>query len=527
MLAKLAASAFLATGMLCSTVFAQQNGFPSNYSNQVPSAPVAYSFQQGQQQESLSTDELEEIVKRLGVRLSELEIDVENKLKSQPEAEAKAASADKALSERVDELEKGAESTDKAVSKLEDTLPGLMYHGHKSPKLQFFGRIHVDYWAFPGVEPTIYPLEATTANPTGNPQDRFNFRRMRIGVKGDLNDNTFYKWEGEFAGGAATSYRDAFLGFKELPILKTVIIGNHKRPYGLDHLNSSRHNVFIERPFIVEAFNQDSRRMGVSSNGVSEDQCWNWRLGVWNQELTQTRSGYIGDHYQMELAGRLARTAWYDESSGGRGYAHFALSGSVGFPDGSAGSTNNQARYRTRPESRTTNRWLDTGAISGADEFYLVGFETAINVGAWNFTGEYMRNNVDREDAVGEDVAFDGYYYQVSYFLTGEHRTWNRKTGCLDRVKPFENFFCVRDCDCNVQRGWGAWELAFRYSHADLNNFDILGGEAESYTLAMNWYWNPYARMQFNWITGEIESGAGAAGQGDYDVLGMRLMVDF
>ena len=134
----------------------------------------------------------------------------------------------------------------------------------------------------------------------------------------------------------------------------------------MDHLNSSRHNVFIERPFVVEAFNQDSRRLGISSNILSEDQSWNIRYGVWNQQLTQNTDGFVGDHYQLEFAGRIAKTAWYDESSGGRGWAHFAISGSAGVPDG-RGGPNNQAEYRTRPEARSDNRWLDTGEISGAN----------------------------------------------------------------------------------------------------------------------------------------------------------------
>ena len=79
-----------------------------------------------------------------------------------------------------------------------------------------------------------------------------------------------YKYEAEFAGGSGkTSYRDLYFGFKGLPVFQTVLIGNQKRPYGLDHLNSSRYNIFIERPFVIEGFNQDARRLGVCSYGVS------------------------------------------------------------------------------------------------------------------------------------------------------------------------------------------------------------------------------------------------------------------
>ena len=86
-----------------------------------------------------------------------------------------------------------------------------------------------------------------------------------------------YRIEMEFAEGNASEFRDAYISMKDVSWLQTVIVGNHKRPYGLDRLNSSRYNVFLERAFVIEAFNQDSRRLGISSNGVSEDEAWNWR----------------------------------------------------------------------------------------------------------------------------------------------------------------------------------------------------------------------------------------------------------
>lgn len=518
MLAKLTFSVLLGSSLFLSASFGQT---PLNSPMAIPHTdegvrPASFTFQD--QEDGASADDYADQIKRLEMRLRELEDDIDKKLAAQSgSALGDAAGGD--LGSRLTDLENNFETQGKSLSKVKDSLPGMLFHGHKNPKMQFFGRIHLDYWAFPNVDPTIYPLEG------GDPQDRFNFRRLRIGVKGDLNDNMFYKYEGEFADGFNPSYRDAYLGFKNLPVLQTVIIGNQKRPYGLDHLNSSRHNIFIERPFIVEAFNQDSRRLGISSNGTTEDLGWNWRYGIFNQELTQTKSGYIGDHYQLEFAARIARTAWYDDSSGGRGYAHFALSGSAGEVDGGPGATNNQASYRTRPEARSNLRWLKTGRISGADETLLVGVESAINVGSFHVNGEFMRNNVDRLDAIGEDVAFEGGYVQASYIWTGEHHPWNRKRGTLDRLKPFENAFFVKDCDGTSQRGWGAWETAVRYSWADLNSFDVVGGEGSSWTFGLNWYLNSHARMQFNYINGEIENGPG--GFGEYDIIGARIMVDF
>ena len=61
----------------------------------------------------------------------------------------KAAEQADSFEKRMAELEESFESNEKAITKVEDTLPQLLFHGHKNPKMQFFGRIHLDYWAFP------------------------------------------------------------------------------------------------------------------------------------------------------------------------------------------------------------------------------------------------------------------------------------------------------------------------------------------------------------------------------------------
>jgi len=420
-----------------------------------------------------------------------------------------------------DKLETLDEEIQKQKQKLDEhdlLFEDLVTLGHGDEAMSLFGRIHIDHWGFPQADPGIELLEG------GDPADRFAFRRMRLGVKGDIRDNTFYKIEMEFAEGREPSYRDAFLGFKSLPFLNTLTIGNHKRPYGLDHLNSSRYNIFIERPFIIEALNQDARRLGISSRGVAPDQSYNWQYGVYHQELTQTRNGFVNDHYQPELAGRFAWMPWFDDCSGGRGYMHLAVAGSLGFPDG-LDATNNAARYRTRPEARTQSRWLNTGRIAGADEALLLATEAVFNAGPLQLVAELQALDLSRRNGFGNHVNLNGGYVYLAYMLTGEHVPWNRKTGTLGRVKPFENFWRVRDCNGRVQNGLGAWQFAARYSHADLTDENILGGIGDSYALGLNWYWNPYARMQFNYIYGDIDRGA--VGGGNYQILGTRFMIDF
>ena len=72
------------------------------------------------------------------------------------------------------------------------------------------------------------------------------------------------------------------------------------------------------------------------------------------------------------------------------------------------------------------------------------------------------------EQPGGTEVTFTGMYAYASYFLTGENRNYNRKTGCFDRVKPFTNFFRVRTCDGDVASGWGAWEVGYRVTYVDM-----------------------------------------------------------
>lgn len=429
-----------------------------------------------------------------------------------PQVDTVSAASYYNLLERVEALE--AEAAEEACKEV-DLIA--------KPTQKWSGRVHFDYWNFPDNSPYANALESGDPNDPGD--DFIGFRRLRFGVKGDVWENMEYKIEMEFANPSNLAFKDAYLGWNHLPFLQTVLLGNQKRPYGLDHLNSSRYNVFLERPFVVEAFNQDARRMGLQSYGVSENEAWNWRYGVFLMDDLATTGGQYDDNYQSEIAGRLANTIWYDETSGGRGYAHWAVSGSLAFP-GSGGDD----RFRTRPEARTANRWLDTGGLD-ASNYQLLGLESVVNIGSFSLVGEYMTAHADRAGAQ-PDVNFGGGYVYAAYWLTGEYTPWERDSGTIGRTKPLENFWLVNRCDGCRSYGWGAWQVAARYSYGDFSDQDILGGVGESVTLGLNWWWNPNARVQFNYINGRISDSdlaAAAAGTdaGWYNIYGMRFMVDF
>ena len=455
------------------------------------------------------------------------------------------------LEEKYADQSEAYDDLEESYQGLKKTMKTLATSGHGAATLKVNGRIHADLWGFPSSDEGINNIES--GDPGITPQDQFGFRRLRFGVKGDLWKTMLYKIEMEFAGGNNSEFRDAFFGWKELPVVQTLLIGNQKRPYGLDHLNSSRYNVFLERPYIIEAFNQDARRLGVVSYGVSKDEAWNWRYGVYNQRLVQDEGIFVSDHWQLEFAGRLANTFWYDEASDGRGYGHWAISGTYAEPDGSSiddgppGEAINEARFRQRPEARSIERWLNTGFITGSDNYEIIAVENVWNFGSLQIVGEYQNLFLERDagTAGGDgDLHFDGGYIYAAYFLTGEHMPWNRSSGTLDRIKPLENFFLVDTSRDGIRGGWGAWQIAYRLSYADLNSDNILGGRGFTHTLGLNWYWNAYARLQFNAIYGEIDDAAISEGDntrdlvtgitdpttvqsGNFSILGMRVMVDF
>lgn len=437
---------------------------------------------------------------------------------------------------RLNKLEEGWEELDDAWSAFDKADKKKKADAAKKPTFKINGRIHADFWSFINDDGGIGFLEnpigadANPLNDGADPEDRFAFRRIRLETKGDILDTMLWRIQIDFNKPATAEMKDVYLGFKNLPNNQELLIGNQKRPIGLDHLNSSRYNVFTERPFVVETFNEDARRPGIAMYGYTDDEKYHWRYGAYYLENINTDGGTVGDSRQMSGNFRLSSSPWYDDASDGRGYWHWAVAGMFAKADGdaTAADTNrNDARFRTRPEARSNTRWLDTGRIAGADWYEILAVESMFNVGPLQITGEYQHTFMQR-DGFG-DVQFKGGYIFASYMLTGEHIPYNRRTGTIGRLNPFENFFLVDKCDGCRGTGWGAWGVAARYSYLDVSSGDIFGGVGESATLALNWYWTAYSKVQFNLIYGSIDGRNPAIGTtgGDYLIAGTRFAIEF
>ena len=171
----------------------------------------------------------------------------------------------------------------------------------------------------------------------------------------------------------------------------------------------------------------------------------------------------------------------------------------------------NEVQYRQRPEVHQSERFVDTGVFA-ADDAHTVGVEAAAVFGPFSVQGEYMRNFID--SSVADDPEFSGYYVFASWFVTGEHRTYKLGEGAFDRVKVKKNF--LTDAG-----GFGAWELAARYSDIDLDNEGATGGELADVTAGVNWHLNPNARLMFNYVHADLDKVS------DTDAFIMRTQIDF
>jgi len=345
--------------------------------------------------------------------------------------------------------------------------------------MKFFGRLNMDWTWMSGGDDGLYDTD-----------DGVEFRRARMGVGGVLFDLVDYKAEFDFVD-EATALKDVYMEVSDTGI-GDVKVGHFKEPMSIEELTSSRFLTFLERG-LPNVF-VPSRNSGLQVSDATDS--FGWAVGVF-RDTDDAGNDNAGDEPDAEhdaeyaFTGRVYGTPVHDE--GGSQVLHVGGSYSLRQAD------DGMVRYRQRPEAHLTNRPVDTGTLT-ADQVDLGGLEIAYVGGPFSAQAEYMMASVDGGSG-GMDADFSGYYGEVSYFLTGEHRAYKSSSGAFDRIKPADN----------VQRGhWsgGAWQIAARYSMLDLTDGSITGGEMTDITLGATWILNPNARILFNLIHSETDQGS-------------------
>jgi phosphate-selective porin OprO/OprP len=173
-----------------------------------------------------------------------------------------------------------------------------------------------------------------------------------------------------------------------------------------------------------------------------------------------------------------------------------------------------------------------TGTVTGAQVY---SFEAAGTYGPFFVQGEYYHYNVDRSPVTPTGFApslkFDGGYVEASWVLTGETHGYNASAAAYGGIVPRDpwNWNGV---------GWGAWEIAARYSVVDLNDRlgfadGVAGGKQEVFTAGLNWYVNRNVRFMLNYLHGTVDRSSVVVGAlnnnngSTFDALAMRTQVAF
>jgi phosphate-selective porin OprO/OprP len=79
---------------------------------------------------------------------------------------------------------------------------------------------------------------------------------------------------------------------------------------------------------------------------------------------------------------------------------------------------------------------------------------------------------------------------------------------------------------------WGAWEATARWSYVNLDKTIVplagstpLPGKLNDATAGLNWYWNAYTKVQFNWIHAMLDNRA--RGDSKTDIFAGRFQLEF
>lgn len=407
---------------------------------------------------------------------------------------------------------------------------------NKDFKVHVGGRTQVDAAFFDADDSVQYG-----AGGTGTIGDSVNMRRARLRV-----DGTFYEvidWAAEYdfvnTASVATAAdgvlpfpvpTDLWVTLTHLPVVGNFRIGNFKDPISFEHLMSSRFLDFLERSpgfdAIYGRFN-NGFLPGAMFFNWTESERMTWALGVFKNASNPFGFGVGGGEYMLE--GRLTALPLYDAD--GRYLIHAGVSGRHADLDQQQIRFISRGSIRSGPPGPFNPVYANTGFMAG-DTQDIVNVELASVWGPWQFLSEYSASFVTNatfplaNGTFRGNVFFQQTYVEALYFLTGEHRAYNRKTGVFDRIVPHENFFFVKDeCGRGIF-GRGAWQVGARYAFLDLNDSGITGGQLHDVTFGLNWFLNPNMKFQwnYNWTR---RDGAAATSDGDIHGLGMRMAMDF
>jgi len=319
------------------------------------------------------------------------------------------------------------------------------------------------------------------------------YRRLEVFLGVDLSPDD--------SGPRDYGLTDAYVGLRRLPVLETIRFGHQKEPFSLENLTSRKWLVFMERS-IIKSLTPNLRDIGLKTFGTALGERLRWSLA--GSRSTEVSGRAFSEPPSYLLTGRVTGLPlWADD---GRSLLHVGASYSHQFSPGTL-------RISQKPESFLADALVDTGTVTSVDGIDRFGAEIAWVRGPLSVQGEAIATLVHRS---GSALRFWGAYAMVSWFVTGEHRAYNREMASFGAVRPRRDFAPWRSL-----RDLGALQLGIRFSHLDLDDREVQGGIEKNLAIAINWFPRSWLRVSGNYIFGHLRN------QGSVNILQMRLQFEF
>ncbi len=360
----------------------------------------------------------------------------------------------------------------------------------KDPPFQIRGRVEAD-------AVTVNQDDKSKAI-YGNFQNAVGFRRLRLGAEGTAGPQASWVAELDFAGGTV-AVKNAFLAIHQLPVLGDVRIGHQLEPFSLEGQTASSWFPFAERSpgYALDP----ARNWGVAFLAHTPDERFTLQAGAFRSGTDNTGND-LGDGNDMAYTARVTGLPWLDEASeapwlwhvGGAASQRSAKDDMVTF---------NQGPQSSLLESNTDNPLTPfvPNLRIPATQNQLFNVQTALLLGPLSFQAEWTGTRIDQIG--GGPVFLQGAYVMASYFVTGEHRGYDRKTGTFTHPRVHSEFVCK-----DGVTGPGAWELTARLAWLDFDDADLprtasglkVGSRLTTVTLGVNWYLTDTARLMMNYV---------------------------
>lgn len=462
-------------------------------------------------------DQLEQLVTRLQQRIDELE---QKSVSNKPEEKLANSSPEErydTLDQKLRIIERNRELAQEDATAKAKEAPVVsasrdgfsIGSADKSYRLKFGGYAQAD-------GKTFYDDAAHSLT------DSFGVRRARLNIDGTVGKYIDFRIAPEFGNGSVSLY-DAYADLKYQPyaVLRG---GKFKTPLGLELLQTDTDMTFIERSLVSDLVpNRDAgfQIYGDFAGRVS------YQAAVVNGTLDGANSD-VDTNDGKDVVGRVFATP-------------FAKSGpqflqGFGFGIGVSSGRQNGASL---PSFKTTGgqaTFFSYGSGSGA---------TAVTIAAGNrlryspqlyyyngpfgLVAEYVESGQDISAVVNKatvlhDIANHAWQVAGSWLITGERKSYGR----LTPSKGLEN--------SNSGHGFGAWELAARYTELNVDpaafalKFADITKSAEAartWSTGVNWYLNKNARLSFDYEQTHFQGGALTGNRPTEKAFEQRLQVVF